>query len=485
VPDYDPNNMPPLPGGTEDFGDGGGWSDLADLYGAIDWDTETDRQQGIGSPDGGDGVDFDREELLDMILEQSPMSKYEGLEPTGGISHDGTPLFWTKPEGERSNYSRISLGRLQGEMITHFARLGLDSGLVDEIMNHSTGDLGFTWSGGTVSNFESSDGNVAYQNDENGNGTRAGNRTTGSNPPPAPGGGGGSNPSTGTGSPNGTQDRSANPDPNAGGGNADGSVDNPSDPGQPGNQPGDLPPVGGSDPSGGDTGVTVGPIDDPGRGSRTELESIFDFLPANFNDMTPEQRMNALIGGITRAQEQSRDVAVSGLDAAQAERQARTAGRRALESRILGDTDVMSEADIQRISGRTTDVANQKANVLAQALGERRAAMGSARSGSAQTEQSAVMTNAMQQAIQAESDTRAQARRENFASRNQALGAVTGSQTPDLQLGAALAGNKADVIGNYQQLGDAFMSANLLNREQPNYVGRWDSSGNYYRERVN
>jgi hypothetical protein len=239
--------------------------------------------------------------------------------------------------------------------------------------------------------------------------------------------------------------------------------------------PGGVPPLG--EGGAGDEGITVGNITDPGRrgtpgsgffepqGGAPGLNSLFDFLPPNFNELGPEERMSALIGAVTRRQEQGLENQVNRFDASQRERLERGAGVRALEDKILGDTDVFSERDIQRIAGRQTERGNQAANVLATALGERRAAAGSARSGSAQTERSAILTEAANRAAQGEADIRAQARQANFGSRLQALGGVGASQRADVRQGFDINRAAAGAIEAGQVFGDAFLTQNLLNRQ--------------------
>lgn len=240
----------------------------------------------------------------------------------------------------------------------------------------------------------------------------------------------------------------------------------PPNPGSVGDAP-SLPPIGGAGP-GANQQVNPFDINDPGRRAGPNQgvpASLFDFLPANFNQLGPEERMAAIIGAVTRRQEAGLETSLGRIDATEADRQQRRQGVRGLEDQILGDTNVMSEADIQRISGKATAAANQKANLLGQALAERRAAAGSARSGSAQTEQSAVLQNAMNTAINAESDIRAGARRENFNSRNAALGAVGQSMGQDASQGLDAQRTAAGAIEGSQVYGDAFLTQNLLNRE--------------------
>ena len=215
-------------------------------------------------------------------------------------------------------------------------------------------------------------------------------------------------------------------------------------------------------------GLQVSGVSDPGRrGGPSEgvPASLFDFLPENFNQMTGEERMQALIGATIRRNESGMENSLGRLDSANAQRNERAAGTRALEDKILGDTDVMGENEIQRISGQVTSQANQKANLLGNALAERRAAAGSSRSGGAQTEQSAVLQNAMGTAIKAESDIRAGARRENFQSRNAALDNVGRSSRADVGLGADIQGRAAGVIEGSQVYANDFLTQNLLNRD--------------------
>jgi hypothetical protein len=373
-----------------------------------------------------------------------------GFVRLSGYGSDGQPQYqiWTS-DGDGTFSPTKTVG---GNDRLDAALAGMDPDARARLMARSNHDAQKSGSGGS---FElGADGKTSYSG-KNGKTYSAGSPTgstsaTPSTPGPTP------TVSTGGGTPRAT------------GGNARGGVSNPFSPGGIPVPGGGIPPIGGAPAGSGQTGFEIGPIDDPGArptggGFTARPSSLFDFLPANFNQMTPEQRQAALASAVTRAQEQSRDASLEGFDAAAGERAQRTQGTRALEDKILGDTDVFSEAEIQRNVGATTQAANKKANVLGQALAERRAAAGSARSGSAQSEQQQVLQGALNTAVNAESDLRARAREANFQSRNQALGAAGQSIGRDIGQGQDLAANRAGTIGSFQTLGDAFVSQNLLN----------------------
>lgn len=213
-----------------------------------------------------------------------------------------------------------------------------------------------------------------------------------------------------------------------------------------------------------------GPGAIPGQGgtgggfSYARPRSIFDGLPQNptFGDV---------VGSVTRRQEENRNAALDVLGNARGEigNDPNRGLMRQRTSDLLSNPYSLDEATIQQIMGKAGEGVTQRAMELRTQAGDRAAASGVGRSGSANAAIEGINNSAARSLAEIERDTRVQAALQNKQDLRSALGAAlpgiseeTGAKT-NLDLAAA-----RDVLGASSFYGDAFLS-NLLNGKQGGY----------------